>query len=288
MILDRFYAPADGELIYHYCPPAAFLEIMRSQTVWLSAYWALNNSTERRWGYSIFEKAIEGLRVEVEKSFIDEVSGAINAAHLYTVVMVSSYSLDADVLSQWRAYADDGRGFAVGFSAKQMEQMPAKALRAIYDEDRQLYELTGNLKHIYGYERSIGFRFDGQFRSHLFQIGLDLNAYKNPAFREEREIRLAHMSGLVPEGKSLKIRSLGARDHRGKIISKPSKVHFGNSRGVVVPYVILDYSNRGAISPVKEVILGPQNENANSNIEIFLNSIGVKDVAVRRSKVPYR
>jgi len=30
----------------------------------------------------------------------------------------------------------------------------------------------------------------------------------------------------------------------------------------VVPYVILDYSNRGAVSPIKEIILGPRNANA--------------------------
>ena len=50
--------------------------------------------------------------------------------------MISCYSLDPDVLSQWRAYADDGRGFAIEFSAKLM-QMPAKKLRVLYDEERQ-------------------------------------------------------------------------------------------------------------------------------------------------------
>jgi hypothetical protein len=49
----------------------------------------------------------------------------------------------------------------------------------------------------------------------------------------------------------------------------------------MVPYVALDYSNQGKTSPIKEVILGPRNENAESNIEILL-------VSVRRSRVPYR
>jgi hypothetical protein len=56
MILDRVYTPADGELIYHYCPPMAFLAIIKSRTVWSSAYYVLNDSTERMWGYSIFSK----------------------------------------------------------------------------------------------------------------------------------------------------------------------------------------------------------------------------------------
>jgi hypothetical protein len=32
MILDRLYTPADNELIYHYCRPEAFLEIIKSRT----------------------------------------------------------------------------------------------------------------------------------------------------------------------------------------------------------------------------------------------------------------
>jgi hypothetical protein len=50
MIVDRLYIPPDGELIYDYCNPQAFLEIVRSRTIWLSAYYALNDSLERMWG----------------------------------------------------------------------------------------------------------------------------------------------------------------------------------------------------------------------------------------------
>jgi hypothetical protein len=60
------------------------------------------------------------------------------------------------------------------------------------------------------------------------------------------------------------------------------------SKGVLVPYVIVDYSNNGAVTPIKEVVLGPRNENAELNIEVFLNTVGVREVTVRRSKVPHR
>src|SRR5882672_11382123 len=118
MILDRFYTPANDELVYHYCGPGAFLEIISSRTVWLSAYYGLNDSTERDWGYSIFAKVTNQLQEEVGKTFIDSISTTINTAYLRSIVMISSYSLDPDLLSQWRAYADAGRGFAIGFTAK--------------------------------------------------------------------------------------------------------------------------------------------------------------------------
>jgi Protein of unknown function (DUF2971) len=287
MILDRLYDPSDDELIYHYCRPEAFLEIARHQAIWLSAYYVLNDALEREWGYSIFAKVAEQLRDELGKEFIDHVMKAITASTFRSVAMISCYSLDADVLSQWRAYADDGRGFAIGFDPKLMK-MPAKKLRVLYDEKDQIAELTGNLKHVFEYEKSTGFKYDDKFQSHWFNVGLDLISYKHHGFREEKEIRLVHISGLAPHGSSLKILPLGARDKNGKEIIGPRDIRFRVSDGVVVPYVALDYSDNGTNSPLKEIVLGPRNESAESNIDIFLNTIGIDGVRIRRSTVPYR
>jgi hypothetical protein len=286
MILDRFYSPPEDEIVYHYCPPQAFLEIVRSRRMWHSAYYALNDLSERRWAYDMFAKTLTEMKEEIDPKFSDVARIMVEMALRSSVVMISSYSLDPDVLSQWRAYADDGRGFAIGFNAVQME-MPAKSLRVLYDEEMQRKELTGNLRHTYEYEKSIGFKFDEQFKSHLFNIGLDLCAYKHPTFREEKEIRRAHISGLVPEGKSARILALGALDQDGNRKSGPMEIHFRVARGVVIPYVALDYTNEGKSSPIKDVVLGPRNDNAVSNIELFLNTVDVKNVAVWRSAVPY-
>ncbi len=287
MILDRLYTPTENELIYHYCRAEAFLEIIKSRTIWQSAYYVLNDTMEREWGYLVFTRVAKQLQEAVGKEFIDRITPMIQTAYSYSVLMISCYSLDADVLSQWRAYGDDGRGFAIGFSPKLME-MPAKKLRVLYDEEAQIRELSGNLKHTYEYEKSIGFKFDDQFQTHWFNIGLDLCAYKNPAFKEEKEIRLAHVSGLASQGKSKKLIPLGARDQDGKRLSAPIEINFRIRDGTVIPYVALDYTNRGANSPIKEIILGPRNENSESNVDIVLNSIGMTDVRVRRSNVPYR
>jgi hypothetical protein len=202
MILDRLYHPADNELIYHYCRPEAFLEIVNSRSIWLSASHTLNDATERSCGYSIFGKAAKTLEQQLGSEFINKISEPIIAGVSYSMLMIGSFSLDADVLSQWRAYADDGRGFAIGFSPKLM-QIPAKSLRVLYDENAHVQELIGNLKHTYEVEKSTGFKYGDEFQSHLFIMGLDLCAYKNPAFREEKEIRLAHVCGIDRKAKKL-------------------------------------------------------------------------------------
>jgi RES domain/Protein of unknown function (DUF2971) len=287
MIKDRFYEPTDGELIYHYCRPEAFLEIVKHRAMWFSAYWVMNDALEREWGYTRFYQVMDALRSELNEQFVEQVMTAIRVGTFTNIAMISCYSLDADVLSQWRAYADDGRGFAIGFDPKLM-QMPAKKLRVLYDEATQASELAGNLRHVFNYEQSIGFKYDEQFRSHWVTFGMDLIAYKHQGFREEKEIRLVHASGLVPENETFKIVALGARDKDGKQLIGPQEIRFRVSNGIVIPYVALDYSDNGKQSPIKEVILGPRNDSAETNIQIFLNTIGVQGVRVRRSTVPYR
>jgi hypothetical protein len=287
MIKDRFYKPADGELIYHYCRPEAFLEIMRHRSMWFSAYWVMNDALEREWGYARFFEVLAVLRSELNDDFVQQIITGIKAGTFLNVAMISCYSLDADVLSQWRAYADDGRGFAIGFDPTHMK-MPAKKLRVLYDETTQLTELTGNIRHVFDYEKSIGFKFNEDFRSHWLNFGMDLVAYKHHGFREEKEIRLVHASGLVPDDHSFKMVALGARDSDGNPIIGPQEVRFRVGNGVVIPYVALDYTNGGKEAPIREIILGPKNESAESNIQIFLNTTGLKGVKVRRSTVPYR
>jgi hypothetical protein len=167
-------------------------------------------------------------------------------------------------------------------------QMPGKKLRVLYDEGTQVSECAGNLRHVFAYEKSIGFKYDHDFRTHWVTFGMDLVSYKHHGFREEKEIRLVHVSGLIPHNQSFKIVGLGARDADGKLLIGPQEVRFRVSNGIVILYTALDYSNDGKETPIKEVVLGPRNESAESNVQIFLNTIGVPDVHVRRSTVPYR
>ncbi len=108
MILDRQFTPTEGELIYHYCRAEAFLDIIKTRSIWQSAYYVLNDSMERKWGYSIFTKAAKKLHDEVGADceiFLKRVDGMIRMAYTSSIAMISSYSLDGDVLSQWRGYA---------------------------------------------------------------------------------------------------------------------------------------------------------------------------------------
>jgi DUF2971 family protein len=285
MILDRFYRPAHDELIYHYCGPEAFLNIVKTQTMWFSALFSMNDYLEQQWGLLAFEKAASQIAKEIDDAFLEKTRTLINLGYSSSLLMISSYSLDGDVLSQWRAYSNDGRGFAIGFLAREMVEMPVKPLRVLYDEEEQIRELAGNLRHTFEYEKSIGFKYDQQFGDHWFQIGLDLCAYKNPAFEEEKEIRLGHAVGVRKQGTSLKIVPVAGLAWGKRY--KPGNIQFRLRDELIVPYIALDFSNQGKASPIKEVVLAPRNTNSELNVGTFLDTLGIKGVHVRKSLASY-
>jgi hypothetical protein len=66
IIVDRFYDPQENELIYHYWHPQAFVENIRSRQLWHCVYYTLNNLSERRWAYSIFDKTVNQIQQDAE------------------------------------------------------------------------------------------------------------------------------------------------------------------------------------------------------------------------------
>jgi hypothetical protein len=287
MIQDRLYKPTKDELTYHYCGAEAFTAMIRSRTIWHTAYSALNDATERKWGFTQFQDAADKLRKDCGAEFIDRITENVRLTQDYSVAMISSYSLNGDLLSQWRAYADDGRGFAIGFSSQELE-MPAKPLRVLYDRAAQRHEPTNNIKQVFETERRLGFKYNEQFRQHWFHFGLDLCAYKHPSFAEEMEIRRVHISAAALSKDSKRIFPLGAIDGDGVRRSGPVEVQFRVRGGVQIPYVSLDMTDGGKNSPIKEIVLGRKNPDEEENIEAFLANAGWTNVGIRRSEVPYR
>lgn len=287
MIKDREYNPAADELTYHYCGADAFAQIVRSQTMWHTAYSGLNDVTEREWGLERFEEVADELRKTCGAEFIEKITSIVSQSQKLSVAMISSYSLDGDVLSQWRAYADDGRGFAIGFSAHQLE-MPARPLRVLYDRAAQRAEIANNVRHVFQVEKGFGFRYDAEFFKHWFNFGLDLCAYKHPGFAEEQEIRRVHISGLALDKNQKRMIPLGAVDGDGKRRSEPVPIKYRVRNGVQIPYVSLDITDGGKNSPIKEVVLGPRNPDTEENVDLFLRSTVCNNVKLLRSQVPYR
>src|SRR5687768_12796503 len=137
MLVSRVYKPADDAILYHYCDAAAFQAICTSRNMRFSDLFSLNDWLEIHWGYSIWEAAATQLLDKVGRPFLDEIDKIIHTSGMCGLPVASCYSLDGDVLSQWRAYADDGRGYAIGFKAKDLLKLPVRPLKVLYNRDEQ-------------------------------------------------------------------------------------------------------------------------------------------------------
>jgi hypothetical protein len=112
--------------VYHYTNDAGLQGILHSGTLWLTDIFDLNDPSELRHGFAQATRILKGRAAagppesdlfagQFERFLID--GGIEAAAHFF----VCSFSKSGDELGQWRAYADNGRGYSLGFDPKLLE-----------------------------------------------------------------------------------------------------------------------------------------------------------------------
>jgi hypothetical protein len=111
-------------VIYHYTNDLGLRGILETGIFWLTDIFNLNDPSELRHGFSHAINALNNMAATgpPESKFFAERFEAFdkeiqNSAHFF----VCSFSSCGDDLGQWRAYADNGRGYTLGFDAKVIE-----------------------------------------------------------------------------------------------------------------------------------------------------------------------
>jgi hypothetical protein len=113
--------------IYHYTNDAGLRGILESGQLWLTDVFDLNDPSELNHGFS---QAIKVLNSKASvgppesRIFAERFEAFAKAGYIQKIAhfFVCSFSAHKDDLGQWRAYADNGRGYAMAFDAKTLEQ----------------------------------------------------------------------------------------------------------------------------------------------------------------------
>ena len=112
--------------LFQYTDAAGIKGIIENQEIWLTSLFHLNDPSELTHGIKCAVQEIK----EFYSKAVQQNDGIIQTAcdqveWLITrdprselAFFVASFSRDPDDLGQWRAYGDDGRGFAVGFAPR--------------------------------------------------------------------------------------------------------------------------------------------------------------------------
>ena len=203
----------NDDTLYHYTSIDGLNSILSSRKIWLSDCRFLNDRDE-------FNKAKDMFLSRFDGSLRDILEAAFHWSGRDTYHCVFSLSKSPEVLSQWRTYADNGRGAALGINRRHLSGFGRSILDCVYTNhdkfiDGVIERNSDSIKQIenlyYGasddidhsnLESSIGEtleavnalgRFSDALRkeSHLMDgIYTDLLAVKNTAFQEEQEVRV--------------------------------------------------------------------------------------------------
>jgi Protein of unknown function (DUF2971) len=264
--------------LYHYCSAETFLAILTGKSIRCSSLAMTNDSMEGRLAWQQFERLPE-LRdapPETREFFFSSIGPRPESIEALGFCLSEA----GDVLSQWRGYADDGRGVSIGFSKEYLQRLCKSASSrhtlnlepVVYeplDHTRKVERIFAELKALLasGRTEASDAEADLDRRYHVKRYEFYRNAFtfKSPVFREEREWRLmAYLGGAA------------APD-----------ICYRAQQDKFVPFLTLDIANLGC-PPILEVVLGPKHTSSDGVIRGLLSSTGFPDAIVTRSSASYR
>lgn len=280
--------PDTPDILYHYCSNSTFLSIIESDTIRLSDLSLSNDSQEGRWVKKVFEAycrahEVSDDHIDAALRYLDEIIDMARAFGFCT-------SKNDDSLSQWRAYADNASGVAIGLSKEYLElssrpnlgrrQCVAGFCRVRYKEDEQRELISGLIETIINispenHERQTKEEIKQTIAQKTAVFAINnlhlLTLIKNTKFSEEDEYRTFVSFFTQTQRKNS---WAGILQHRVS----------GNG---IASFLVAWLRHEGQ-SPIKRVVLGPRNITPISVIEDLLAKHGHEGVEVIPSKASYR
>jgi hypothetical protein len=286
---------ATDNIIYHYCSAETLRIIVKNRTLRFSDALCLNDGEEIAWANRQLDLAIKRLvdrdRVgddipAVSRSFLASFGESLESVRQLRRHFVASFSTTGDSLSQWRAYADDAQGFAVGFCVNDVD-VPAAFWQIEYDIEKQQSEIISYLAEMFRLSKRSDDYFEHQIHMDVFYFFLLLSRYKNPAFVDEREVRGVHVVALQHSktGQSRFEFVGGGIANIGEV--KEGDINYRVSSGRLVPFIDFPFQI-GSPCALREVWMGPRCATPEEDLARFIHTMGLDAVQVRRAGSSYR
>ena len=316
--------------LYHYCSNDKSYNILKSKSIRLSDIQKSNDYRELSLFFPKILDYIEELyhhkpfRLQCDGKIDDEaLSKMLSYSYDYWKNrffsgdfsnFVLCFSEAADSLSQWRGYADNGRGCCLGFSKDELERyclstngvLQLKQVTYLVEEgiDNVIRDAAKDiLQSLKGLRRFIvseitndnnhpdtdsllHYNFDGM----LEEAFIDSLQYKSFAFQEEREWRIffarpAYKNpGWMCDKTAEPIK--GPRGFAETIAFLQDRIDFHPTTDDLIPYCKIGFEEFSE-PPIKSVWLGPKNNIRISDMELFLKKNEYDKTKVITSKITY-
>ncbi len=321
----------EEKLLYHYCSNETMFSIVRGKQLWMADISRSNDYSEMRifrpgiffaieeeYEQDPFEfkfrglmnlDAIRHLLMEVEK-YLDNTQ-----ARGFLTSFVICFSEYGDTLSQWRGYANDGKGCSIGFSLQELQQycknhgnqIEIQKVKYISKTSLTEFQKTEAINLLSGIQslRSDATQLfssskltDEQFEDGVYFLALRLFEnfvfrslqYKWDSFKEEQEWRLYFM-GISKDDKTLyedleKLPKWKTSLDQGFSILH-NRIDFYIKGDCLVPYfpIILSEVSDNAM---KKVYLGPKNNSYLQDMRLLFAKERLGSPEIIYSSISYR
>lgn len=280
-----------SEILYHYCSTATFFSIISNRSIRISSMSLSNDAMEGKMVLAVLKHLDKNKLLQSESgSIFPYILDQINNDYDGLAFCLSE---EADLLSQWRGYADDGRGFCIGFSKTYLESLenpnfqeikefPLQLKKVLY----QIGEQARSIEHVYeliatrqdalkavmndtsialaDQEKRKQLLVESMFTGSLKLVN-SLFTLKSDAFKEEAEWRL--------------IATVDSSTHSlGEFRPTPTNL---------IPFQTIQLEDNNPNSIV-EVITGPKNQTPHPVLKNFLAKHNFGDASVSKSRASYR
>ncbi len=272
-IQENFFP--DVDTIYHYCSTDTFMNIIKKKQLWLTDISKMDDSAEENWAFSLIKSVYEDNKNTSEIYPQDCFEGVAKSLTACSRKFISCFSEEADILSQWRAYADDGAGFSMGFSVEKLKitkniinfddhpSDPTKIylLKVLYEQDKQKEFISRCIKRVAESPGEEPYQSDNVLPNYAI-------ALKNPTFAEEKEWRLILPVNTYAYDLYLKKNACNKK--------ACDEFLFRETCRGISPYITYTFDS----SALTEVKLGPKNKATKQDIKLFLNKYGFTNVKI--------
>ena len=299
------------KLVYHYCDNYKMANILSGKTLRMSDITKSNDYEEVKMFFPGILDAIEDeyRKDEFPLQYMDRTNRDALGKLLEWEYDILRYEFDrggvtnfvvcfceeGDVLSQWRGYADNGKGCSLGFSVKELgdycntykgilrfEQVDYKTVKEINvtiveEALKVLNELRGlrnwiveNLPSLN--EEKIDKMFQYYFHQMISSVLMSSLKYKNETFKEEQEWRLFFSQQIYKYAKWIygdeEIETI-VYDDMLKVIK--NRIEFNVTSDDLIPFFPIKFTEISP-NPIKQVIVGPQNKIMEKDFSLYVAS----------------
>jgi len=280
--------------LFHYASEEGLMNMIRSKCIWATESSFLNDRSELHAGIQIFRDALSNFS---NSDFVSTVQQVLTDwQNHFSMLFVVSLSEHGDLLSQWRAYANDGAGYSIGFSTETIKKRAGFGEFVGLDPDK-LSKTTANffqlMKVVYqtDEQRQIAEEF-------LRLAKMQFDALRGNAGDEDPSASFKVICGIRLQEFLISFKSAEYEEEREwRIVAPLRRTHaaidFRITKYGMAPFVRVNIASREELDaprlPITTIMIGPRNPSKSNRqgLHLFLSREKC-EAQVRESGSTYR